>query len=206
MPAWYAARREVKEWTRSGVRVQYACGHQCRKAPVERPLPLPLPVDALCKDAVILTCFKISAGSCFQYKNPEATRKDIYNVTQQYKGLVPKFEPFGKCFYFSFTVDLFVCSLVQRFPNFFQVGTTFILQTPLLLSPLKANCLRFSTTVCDTQFTLIWFFLSFFFLTNVQSKRTTRAEPEDHSLGNAVLVYLFISVRRWKVIIVWKRY
>jgi hypothetical protein len=63
---------------------------------------------------------------------------------------------------------------------------------PLLLSPLKANCLRFSTTVCDTQFTLILFFLSFF-LTNVQSKRTTRAEHEDHlwsadhCLGNAVL-------------------
>jgi hypothetical protein len=47
----------------------------------------------------------------------------------------------------------------QHFPNFFQVGTTLISQnvllSPLLLSPLKANCLRFSTTVCDTQFTLI---------------------------------------------------
>jgi hypothetical protein len=47
--------------------------------------------------------------------------------------------------------------LGQRFPNIFQVGTTFIsqnvLRTTLLLSPLKANCLRFSTTVCDTQFT-----------------------------------------------------
>jgi hypothetical protein len=47
----------------------------------------------------------------------------------------------------------------QRFPNFFHVGTTFISQnvqrTTQLLSPLKANCLRFSTTVCDTQFTLI---------------------------------------------------
>jgi hypothetical protein len=55
---------------------------------------------------------------------------------------------------------------LQRFPNFFQVGTTFIsqnvLRTILLLSPLKANCLRFSTTVYDTQFTLILFFLSFF--------------------------------------------
>jgi hypothetical protein len=88
------------------------------------------------------------------------------------------------------------CSNLQRFPNFFQVGTTFIsqnvLQTALLLSPLKANCLRFSTTVCDTQFTLILFFLSFF-LTNVQCKRTTRAEPEDHlwsadhSLGKVAL-------------------
>jgi hypothetical protein len=51
------------------------------------------------------------------------------------------------------------------FPKLFQVGTTFIsqnvLQTTLLLSPLKANCLRFSTIVCDTQFTLILFFLSF---------------------------------------------
>ena len=32
--------------------------------------------------------------------------------------------------------------------------------------------------MCDTQFTLILFFV--FFWTNVQSKRTTRAEPEDH--------------------------
>jgi hypothetical protein len=87
--------------------------------------------------------------------------------------------------------------LTQRFPNFFLVGATFIshnvLSTPLLLSALKANCLRFSTTVCDTQFTLNLFSLSFFFFTNVQSKRTTRAEPEDHlwsadhSLGNAGL-------------------
>jgi hypothetical protein len=73
--------------------------------------------------------------------------------------------------------------LTQRFSNFFQVGTTFIsqnvLRTTLLLSPLKANCLRFSTMVCDTQFTLILFFLSFFG-SGFQSKRTTRAEPEDH--------------------------
>jgi hypothetical protein len=76
------------------------------------------------------------------------------------------------------------------------VGTTFIsqnvLRTPLLLSPFKANCLRFSTTVCDTQLTLILFFLSFFWI-NVQSKRNTIADPEDHlwsadhSLGNADL-------------------
>ena len=32
--------------------------------------------------------------------------------------------------------------------------------------------------MCDTQFTLILFFCLFW--TNVQSKRTTRAEPEDH--------------------------
>jgi hypothetical protein len=85
--------------------------------------------------------------------------------------------------------------LVQRFSNYFQLGTTFIsqnvLRTTLLLSSLKANCLRFSTIVCDTQFTLILFFLVLF--TNVQSKRTTRAEPEghlwsaDHSLRNAVV-------------------
>jgi hypothetical protein len=90
---------------------------------------------------------------------------------------------------------LHVRALEQRFSNFFQVGTTFIsqnvLRTTLLLSPLKANCLRFSTIVCDTHFTLILFFLSF--LTNAQSKRTTRAEPEDqlwsadHSLRNAAL-------------------
>jgi hypothetical protein len=57
----------------------------------------------------------------------------------------------------------FVYVVYQRFPNFFQVGTTFISQnvrwTTLLLSPLKANCLRFSTIVCDTQFKLILFFL-----------------------------------------------
>jgi hypothetical protein len=56
--------------------------------------------------------------------------------------------------------------LHQRFPNFFQVGTTFIsqnvLRTTLFLPPLKANCSRFSTTVCDTHFTFILFFLSFF--------------------------------------------
>jgi hypothetical protein len=54
--------------------------------------------------------------------------------------------------------------LHQRFSNFFQVGTTIIsqnvLRTTLLLSALKENCLRFSTTVCDTQFTLILYFLS----------------------------------------------
>jgi hypothetical protein len=55
--------------------------------------------------------------------------------------------------------------LMQRFSNFFQVGTTFInqnvLRTTLLLSPVKANCLRFSTVMCDTQFKSILFFLSF---------------------------------------------
>jgi hypothetical protein len=55
--------------------------------------------------------------------------------------------------------------LHHRSSNFFQVGTIFISQNvprpTLLLSPLKANCLRFSTIVCDTKFTFIWFFLSF---------------------------------------------
>jgi hypothetical protein len=36
-----------------------------------------------------------------------------------------------------------LCGVVQRFSNFFQVGTTFIIQnvlrTTLLLSPLKEN-------------------------------------------------------------------
>jgi hypothetical protein len=95
--------------------------------------------------------------------------------------------------------------LTSAFLKLLQVGTTFIsqnvLRTTLLLSPLKAYlsfflndkfvqserrllyvisklCLRFSTKVCDTQFTLILFFCLFW--TNVQSKRTTRAEPEDH--------------------------
>jgi hypothetical protein len=53
-------------------------------------------------------------------------------------------------------------ALDQRFSNFFQVGTTFIsenvLRTTLILSPLKANSLRFSTIVCDMQLTLIFFF------------------------------------------------
>jgi len=60
-----------------------------------------------------------------------------------------------------------------------------------MLYVISKLCLRFSTIVCDTQFTLVLFFL--FFWTNVQSKRTTRAEPEgylwsaDHSLRNAGL-------------------
>jgi hypothetical protein len=61
---------------------------------------------------------------------------------------------------------IFWDTLYQRFPNFFQVGTSFISQNVLRTAHscplLKANCLRFSTTVCDKQFTLIWFFLSFF--------------------------------------------
>jgi hypothetical protein len=55
--------------------------------------------------------------------------------------------------------------------------------------------------MCDTQFALILFFL-FFGGANVQSKRTTRAEPEDHlwsadhSLRNAgvdgtLITYIF---------------
>jgi hypothetical protein len=99
----------------------------------------------------------------------------------------------------------------QRFSTFFQVGTTFIsqnvLRTALLLSRLEANCLRFSTTVCDTQFTLILLFM--YFWTNVQSKRTTRAEPEDHlwsadhGLKNAgvdyILLHLIILIICWKI-------
>jgi hypothetical protein len=45
------------------------------------------------------------------------------------------------------TIHIFISGLNQRFPNFFQVGATFIsqnvLRAALLLSPLKANCLRF---------------------------------------------------------------
>jgi hypothetical protein len=63
-----------------------------------------------------------------------------------------------------------------------------------LLYVISKLCLRFSTIVCDTQFTLILFFLSFFWA-NFQFKRTTRAEPEDHlwsadhSLRNIALGY-----------------
>jgi hypothetical protein len=46
------------------------------------------------------------------------------------------------------------------------VGTTGrsqnVQRSPLLLSPMKANCVRFSATVCDKQFTLSLFFLFFF--------------------------------------------
>jgi hypothetical protein len=71
--------------------------------------------------------------------------------------------------------------LGQRFSNFFQVGTTFISQnvirTTLLLSALKANCLRFSTKECDTQFTFIFsvFFRLMFNLRwpQGQNQRTT---------------------------------
>jgi hypothetical protein len=46
----------------------------------------------------------MSSCSCVQYKNPETTRKDVVNAVQQYKSLVPKFEPFGKYCDFLFTV------------------------------------------------------------------------------------------------------
>jgi hypothetical protein len=88
-------------------------------------------------------------------------------VTKVFK-LCP-LNPMYNKFYCNIFLDMsiIICNdLEQRFPNFFQVGTTFIsqnvLQTTLLLSSLKANCLRFSATACDTQFRLIWFFMSFF--------------------------------------------
>jgi hypothetical protein len=69
--------------------------------------------------------------------------------------------------------------LGQRFSNFLSSVDHFYQSEcsaeRSTLVPL--SCLRFSTTVCDTQFTLIFFL---FFFTNVQSKRTTRAEPEHH--------------------------
>jgi hypothetical protein len=52
---------------------------------------------------------------CFQYKNPEITRKDVANAIQQYIGLVPMFEPFGKYSSFFFIMDLFICLLVYLF-------------------------------------------------------------------------------------------
>jgi hypothetical protein len=87
-------------------------------------------------------------------------------------------------------------SLQQRFPNFFQVGTTFIsqnvLRTTLLLSPLLFEILNYSVWYAIH----VNFIFSVFFWTNVQPKRTTSAEPEDHlwsadhSLGNAGLQYV----------------
>jgi hypothetical protein len=89
------------------------------------------------------------------------------------------------------------------FPNFFQVGTTFIsqnvLRTTLLLVPLESklfDILNYSVWYA-IHVNLIFFCL---FWTNVQSKRTTRAEPEDHlwsadhSLRNAGLEWLLRDV------------
>jgi hypothetical protein len=67
-----------------------------------------------------------------------------------------------------------------------------------LLYVISKLCLRFSAIVCDTQFMLILFFCLFW--TNVQSKRTTRAEPKDHlwsadhSLRNIVVADRTASV------------
>jgi hypothetical protein len=74
-------------------------------------------------------------------------------------------------------------TLDQRFSNFFQVGTTFIsqnvLRTTLLLSPLKAKL--FEILNYSVWYAIhVNFIFSVFFWTNVQSKRATRAEPEDH--------------------------
>jgi hypothetical protein len=119
--------------------------------------------------------------------------------------LCPNNFVFGSYFLCSKFIVLILCevnTVYQRFPNFFQVQTTFIsqnvLRTTLLLSALKANCLRFSTTVCDTQFTLILFFLSFFGIMfnprgpQGQNLRTTWSA--DHSLGNAA-VYVYVLCR-----------
>jgi hypothetical protein len=89
------------------------------------------------------------------------TEVDTYSTHTSQKSIPSVgFEPLNLAVECPQTYDL-----DQHVPNFFQVGTTFIsqnvLRSPLLLSPLKANCLRFSTAVCDTQFTLILFFLSF---------------------------------------------
>jgi len=52
---------------------------------------------------------------CLQYKNPEITRKDVVNAIQQYKGLVPKFEPFGKYSCFFFIMDILISLLAYLF-------------------------------------------------------------------------------------------
>jgi hypothetical protein len=82
----------------------------------------------------------------------------------------------------------------QRFPNFFQVGTTFISQNVLQTPP---TLVLFESKMFKILNYSVWyaihvnFIFPVFFWTNVQSKRTTRAEPEDHlwsadhSLGNA---------------------
>jgi hypothetical protein len=89
--------------------------------------------------------------------------------------------------------------LGQRFPNFFQVGTTFIsqnvLRNPLLLSPLKANCLRFSTTVCDTKFTLILCFLSFFGL--MSNLRGPQGQNPRTTCGPRTKVWETLLYRNW---------
>jgi hypothetical protein len=86
--------------------------------------------------------------------------------------------------------------LDQRFPNFFQVGTTFISQNVLRTTP---TLVPFESKLFKILNYSVWYaihvnFIFFCLLwTNVQSKRTTRAEPEDHlwsadhSLGNVGL-------------------
>jgi len=67
-----------------------------------------------------------------------------------------------------------------------------------MLYVISKLCLRFSTIVSDKQFTFNFIF-SVFFWTNVQSKRTTRAESEDHlwsadhSLRNAGVEHLAVD-------------
>jgi hypothetical protein len=46
-----------------------------------------------------LKVFKIPACSCFQYQNPDITRRDVINTMQHYKSLIPYLEPFGKYFH-----------------------------------------------------------------------------------------------------------
>jgi hypothetical protein len=94
-------------------------------------------------------------------------------------------------------------SLRQRFPNFFQVGTTFIsqnvLRTTLLLSPFESKLFKiFNYSVWYAVHVNLIF--SVFFGLMFSLKRTTRAEPEDHlwsadhRLGNAVLDKKAISI------------
>jgi hypothetical protein len=83
------------------------------------------------------------------------------------------------------------------------VGTTFIsqnvLRTTLLLSPLKANCLRFSTTVCDTQFMLIYFFCLLGLMFNL---RGPQGQNPRSTCGQRTTVWETLphAIRRWLVI------
>jgi mannitol-specific phosphotransferase system IIBC component len=75
------------------------------------------------------------------------------------------------------------------FLKLFQVGTTFISQNVLrttLLVPFESK--SFEILNYSVWYAIhVNFIFSVFFLTNVHSKRTTRAEPEDHSLRNAAI-------------------
>jgi hypothetical protein len=51
---------------------------------------------------------------CFQYQNPEKTRRDVISAVKQYRGLCANLEPFGMYFHLIFNSGFFFC---QRLEN-----------------------------------------------------------------------------------------